>query len=152
MPSTGCSVTHFCPKHANQHLSFIWTRETEAKRDSGRNYETCSQHSFQFNDHCSMSCFDKEWIWGPIQFPADDLQLSVWAVPKGCQIGGWKFTPIGSKVSNLRTITRAIKVLDFMLLFGLQIHFFKANFELKSCGEKVNPCVFVLLGAGFHLL
>lgn len=95
LPS-GFSAVRPCAR-TNQRLSFIYpfqkqTREVEAKRDRERNYKTCSQHSFQFNGRCSMSCFDKEWIWAPILSAISYQHMTY---------GGWRSTRGGGSLPKM---------------------------------------------------
>lgn len=132
------SLTHFCPQgsvrwdpeHANQRLSFILpfqkqTREVEAKRDRERNYETCSQHSFQFNGRCSMSCFDKEWIWAPIL-----SMISYQEMAYGMVVGAYEgFTSKNVRVSfEVETLPEAHQSsLGFLKYRACILHFVRVN-------------------------
>lgn len=101
-----------CKQEPVFHFAFPKGRGQERHRE--RNYETRSLHSFQFNGHCSMSCFDKEWIWASV-FSMISYQgitygsvvgaYSMFASKKflGCQFWGWNM--IWNSISQPRFLT-----------------------------------------------
>lgn len=135
------TYTHFCPQGSVRwarepapvfHLAFPkQTREVEAKRDRERNYETRSQHSFQFNGRCSMSCFDKEWIWAPILSTISFQQMTY-----GTVVGPYE----GLASKNVRVSVLRLK--HYLELISHLEIFWPFCQAITTCGKLVSMTIF----------
>lgn len=78
------------------HFAFPKANERGGGQERQRR-EITRRHSFQFNGRCSMSCFDKEWIWAPILSTISYQQMTY-----GTVVGAYEgFTSRNVRVSVL---------------------------------------------------